>query len=142
MGPMDRVQQLEQQRDDLRKQIASIKDMRRGTLRERFRRCGKPNCRCAKPGDPGHGPVWSLTWAVEGKTHTKVIPDGPAVKQTQKQIAEFRRFRDLTRQLLRVSEQLCDARLREAQAEAGATAKKGASKRRSKPKLPPRSKRS
>lgn len=142
MGSMNRVQQLEQQRDDLKRQIASIKDMRRGTLRERFRRCGKPNCRCAKPGDQGHGPVWSLTWAVEGKTHTKVIPDGAAVEQTLKQIAEFRRFRDLTQQLLRVSEQLCDARLMEGQAEAEATAKKGGSKRRSKPRSSSRSKRS
>ena len=142
MSAMDRVQQLEQQRDELRRQLAAIDDMRPGTLRERFRRCGKPNCRCAQPDAEAHGPVWSLTWAVAGRTHTKVIPAGAAVERTQAQIAEFRRFRNLTQQLLRLSEQLCDARLGEGQAEAQATAKKGGSKRASTRRSVPSSKRS
>ncbi|MEW6233725.1 MAG: DUF6788 family protein, partial [Chloroflexota bacterium] len=75
------------------------------------RRCGKPSCHCAQEGDPGHGPLYSLTHAVGGKTATHIIPKGPAVERTLAQMAEYRRFRDLVRQLVAVSEQICQAQL-------------------------------
>ncbi|MCK5805735.1 MAG: hypothetical protein KAI66_23085 [Lentisphaeria bacterium] len=142
MATVNRVEQLEQQREEVRKQIADVGDLRPGSLVGRYRRCGKPNCHCAMPGAKGHGPSWSLTRAVGGKTITKVIPEGPLVDRTREQIAEYRRYKELVRHFVELSEQLCDARLREAQAEAKATAKKGGSKRHSKPKSSPRSKRS
>ena len=55
------------------------------SLVDRFRKCGKPNCRCAKPGQAGHGPSWSLTHGDKGKTVTFVIPTD-RVPQTLKQI--------------------------------------------------------
>ena len=51
-----------------------------------------------------------LTWAVEGKTRTRIIP-AEAVEETQAQIAEYRRARTLTRELFEVSTQMCDAHL-------------------------------
>jgi len=47
---------------------------------------------------------------VDGKTVTKIIPRA-AVEQTQRQIAEFKRFRDLTRDFVEVSEKVCEAQL-------------------------------
>jgi hypothetical protein len=105
------VQQLEQRAAELKARLATVRDMRPGSLVERYRRCGKPGCRCAQPGDPGHGPSWSLTHAVSGKTETKIIPPG-AVEETQEQIATYRRFRNQVRALVETSEKLCDARLR------------------------------
>jgi hypothetical protein len=60
--------------------------MRPGSLVERYRRCGKPSCRCAKPGEPGHGPSLSLTHLISGKTETKIISQD-AVEETREQIA-------------------------------------------------------
>jgi hypothetical protein len=80
---------------------------------------------------------------VDGKTVTKIIPAGTAVERTRRQIAEYRRFRALMRELLEVSERLCDAQL--AQGEAAPekeVAKKGGSKKSSPRKSAPRSKRS
>jgi hypothetical protein len=51
---------------------------------------------------------------VRGKTVTRIIPKGAAVEQTLTQIAEYHRFRDLVRQLVGVSEQICEAELRQA----------------------------
>ncbi len=48
------------------------------------------------------------TREVGGKTVTRVIPPG-AVEQTRRQLAEHKRFRGLTRELVETSEQLCDA---------------------------------
>ena len=125
--PISEIEQLSQRRDELLEQITQIKDMRSGTLIPRFRKCGKPYCHCAKEGSPGHGPSWSLTRDINGKTMTKIIPKGVAVERTKEQLAEYKRYRGLSHELLEVSEKLCDAKLKSLQADADATAKKGAS---------------
>lgn len=100
-------------RDQLKAQLAAIGDMRPGSLVPRFRKCGKPSCHCAKKGAPGHGPSYSLTHAVAGKTVTHVIPAGPAVERTREQLDEYHRFREIVQQLVVVSEQICDQQLRQ-----------------------------
>jgi len=111
------------QRDQLKSQLAAIGDMRPGSLVPRFRKCGKSSCHCAKKGDPGHGPSFSLTRPVKGKTVTRVIPSGPAVERTRLQLLEFQRFRQLVRQLIEVSEQICDRQTRSAKAPDGGVKK-------------------
>lgn len=105
------LEQLQAQRATLKTALAHIGDMRPGSLVGRFRSCGKPTCHCAKSGSPGHGPSYSLTREVAGKTITKIIPSGPAVEQTRQQIAEYQRFRELARELVAVSEEVCNAQL-------------------------------
>ena len=121
----NRVEQLRKQRDAVKAALAEVGDLRPGSLVERYRRCGKANCHCAKPGAVGHGPSWSLTREVSGKTVTRVIPAG-AVEQTRRQLAEHRHFRRLARDLVEVNEQICEAQLATPQAASEAeAAKKG-----------------
>lgn len=127
-GARERVAALHARREALKADLSQVHDLRRGSLVERYRKCGKTNCSCAADEEQAHGPSWSLTWEVAGKTRTKVIP-APAVERTRAQLREYQRFRRLTRELVEVSEQLCDARLGEDEAEAQATAKKGGLKR-------------
>lgn len=108
---------LQLQRDQLKSQLSQIGEMRPGSLVPRFRKCGKPSCRCAKKGSKGHGPSYSLTRPVAGKTVTRIIPAGPAVEQTRRQLEEYHRFRQLVQQLLNVSEQICDWQLRHTEPE-------------------------
>ena len=118
----DSVSRLERRWEDLHAQLASISEMRPGSLVERYRRCGKPSCHCAQPGGQAHGPCWSLTWAESGKTFTRVLPAGAAVEQVRLQLAEHKKFRLLVRELTDVGRRLCDARLgsdRQAEAEKG-----------------------
>jgi len=100
------------QRDQLKERISQVGEMRPGSLVARFRKCGKPTCHCAKKGAKGHGPSYSLTHPVGGKTHTRIIPAGPAVEIAQRQVEEYRRFRELVQHLVAVSEQICDLQLR------------------------------
>jgi hypothetical protein len=132
--------QLRSRRDDLRRALAQVGDLRPGSLVERYRRCGKPTCHCAQPGDRGHGPSWSLTREVAGKTVTTVIPEA-AVAPTRAHVAEYHRFRGLVRDFLDASEQWCDADVRATTAPADAGAEKGGSRRRSLPKSRARSRR-
>ena len=112
MRPVDPLPELEQKRERLRSDLASIGDLRPGSLVvQRRRKCGKPTCHCARKDSPGHGPSWALTRAVRGRTVTRGIPAGSAVQQTREQIEECRRFRALVQQFIEVSEKLCDARM-------------------------------
>lgn len=138
--PSDR-KELEKQRNQIRSELACIGDLRPGSLVGRYRKCGKPNCHCAAEETGGHGPSWSLTRQVGGKTVTKIIP-AAAVPQTREQIAECQRFRKLASELIEVSERLCEAQLGAPEAASQEAAKKGGSKRPSTRKSPPRSKRS
>ena len=130
------VNVLLKQRAALCRALASIGDFRPGTLRPRYRKCGKPNCRCAREGDPGHGPKWVLTRPAGGKTRSWSIPD-EAVAETQAQIAVCRRFRQLARDLIEVSERLCQQRLVEGQKPA-LPEKRGYSRPRSRRGLRPK----
>ena len=118
------LEALREKRDQLAAGLAQIDDLRPGFLTTRFRRCGKPNCHCARKDSPGHGPSYSLTHRVAGKTVTQVIPQGAWLERTKAQLAEYRRFRHLIRELVAVSEQICSAQLREAQEAPEAKTKK------------------
>ena len=118
--------ELEAQRERLKLQLSGLGELRPGSLVERFRKCGKPNCHCARPGEPGHGPSWSLTHDVKGKTATKIIPKA-FVPQTREHIAEYQRLRHITSELVTVNEQICEARIESGETEDGL--KKNAARR-------------
>ena len=120
---------LQQQREQLAEQLATIGDLRPGSLVERYRRCGKSSCHCAKKGSRGHGPQFSLTHSVNGKTITQVIPRGPAVERTRQQIAEHRRFRKLVSEFIALSQQICDAQLQQERSRAADEVKKNSARR-------------
>ena len=105
------LSELEAEREGLKRQLSDLGDLRPGSLVERYRKCGKPNCHCAQPSAKGHGPSFSLTHSVERKTLTKIIPSA-FVEETRAQLAEHQRFRQLARDLVAVNEQICDARMR------------------------------
>ena len=57
---------LEQQREVIAQRIAQLGDLRPGSITSTTGRCGKPDCRCHQPGEPGHGPNFRLTSKVNG----------------------------------------------------------------------------
>ena len=58
--------------------------MRRGSLSERTIKCSKPGCACAKDPKARHGPYFSLTRGVEGKTRSRFLtPEQAALARQQ-----------------------------------------------------------
>src|ERR1700720_332491 len=55
------LSELEAERDRLYAQLGAVGDFRRGSVSENYRKCGKPNCACAAPDHPGHGPRFLWT---------------------------------------------------------------------------------
>jgi hypothetical protein len=90
--------------------LSTVGDFRRGALRAVFRRCGKPGCHCARPGDRGHGPQYNLTRWRGGKTVTTHPRPGPELDKAQREAAGWERFRSLTGQIEQVNEAICDTR--------------------------------
>src|SRR5438552_15848318 len=97
-------------RGDLLRQVSQLGDFQPGSVTRVHRRCGKPNCHCAKPTDAGHGPQVQLTHKMSGKTVTQTLSSLAAVRKVEKEIAAFRRFQSLTHDLVEVNQKICRLR--------------------------------
>ncbi len=138
----DELAELDRRRAELYRELAWVGDFRRGSLNQVRRKCGKPNCACAAPGHPGHGPQWNLTRTVEGRTRAVHLRPGPELDKARREVAEYERFRGLVGQVTEVNEAICQARPA-VPGEAGGGAlpgpggEKGGSGRRSRRRRPP-----
>ena len=117
--------------------LADAKPMRRGSLSERTIKCSKPGCACAQDPKARHGPYYSLTQAVGGKTRSRFLTAEQADVARQ-QIEAGRAFRSRVDAFWEASEQWADMELAEL-ANSSEEVKKNSS-RTSKPKSPRKSK--
>ena len=106
----DTLADLQRQRSELVARFAQLRDLRPGSVTGIVRRCGKPTCHCAQPDDPGHGPTLRLTYKAEGKTISEALPTPATVRKAEQEIAEFRKFQDLSRSFVDVNEKICHLR--------------------------------
>src|ERR1051326_846801 len=106
----DPLPELEKQRADLLAQISQLADFRPGSITSTQGRCGNSNCHCHKPGEAGHGPNLRLTYKVDGKTITESVATPAAQRKAQREVAEFARYRELSRDFIDVNTQICQAR--------------------------------
>jgi len=133
---------LEAQRGRLYAQLAASGDFRRGSISENYRRCGKPNCACAQPDHPGHGPRYLWTRTVPGRGTRGRQLTGAELEKVRRELAGYQRFAALSEQIVEVNEAICEARPPDVDAavapSAGTEAEKGGSTSRSKRSSPPR----
>lgn len=108
-------------------ELADARPMRRGSLSERTIKCGKPGCACAQDPKARHGPYYSLTHAVGGKTHSRFLTEKQA-DLVRQQIDSGRKFRGRVDALWEASEQWADSQLTDVSA-SPEEAKKGGSRR-------------
>ena len=101
---------LEQQRSSILSQILELGDFRSGSITAINGRCGKPNCHCHQPKQPGHGPNFRLTRKINGKTISESFSTAAELSKAQREVEAFHRFRQLSEQLLDVNERICRAR--------------------------------
>jgi hypothetical protein len=106
----DSLASLEQQRSAVLSQIMELGDFRSGSITAINGRCGKPNCRCHLPNQPGHGPNFRLTRKLDGKTVSETFSTPAELRKAQQEVEAYHRFRQLSQQLLEVNEKICQAR--------------------------------
>ena len=91
---------LEQQRARLYDELAATGDFRRGSISENYRRCGKPNCACAQPGHPGHGPRYLWTRTVAGRGTKGRQLSAAEVDKVRAELANYQRFAEVSEQIV------------------------------------------
>ena len=102
--------ELAQRREVIAQQIAQLGDLRPGCVTATSGRCGKPGCHCHQPGEPAHGPHFRLTYKVDGKTISESLPTPGAIRKAEREVAEFRKFQELSREFVETSAALCRLR--------------------------------
>ena len=65
------IKHLESKKEALHEKLKNLESFRRGTISVNYRKCGKKNCACAKPGHPGHDPQYLWSTAIKGKSYAK-----------------------------------------------------------------------
>ena len=104
------LESLQQKRLEVLKALESLGDMRRGSVVETYLPCGKASCCCKGEGHPGHGPYFTYSRKVAGKTQTKHYRRGPELVKVLREVEAFHRFRELSAQLIEVNESICELR--------------------------------
>ena len=130
---------LEAERGRLYAQLAALGDFRRGSVSENWRKCGKPNCACAQPDHPGHGPrfLWTRS-AGRRKTVGRQLAAAEAEK-VRREVARHAEFAAAVEQVIEVNEKICEARpAAGTDAPSAPEGEKGGSSARSRRRDPPR----
>src|SRR3990170_9109748 len=109
-------------------QIAEPTPMRRGSLSERYVKCSKPGCPCAEQPRARHGPYYSLTRAVAGRTQSRFLSAEQAAL-VRRQVATGRQFRQQVDAYWEACERWADAQLDAPEAASREAAQKGGSTR-------------
>jgi hypothetical protein len=114
--------------------------IRRGSLYERRMKCGQAACACQHDPKATHGPYYTLTQKVEGKTRSRYIFPEQAVV-VRRQINSGRQFRERVEAYWEACEGWAEEQLA-AVAASAEEAEKGGSRATLKGKSPRKSKRS
>jgi len=131
--PPDAVQQLAVD-------LAQARPMRRGSLSERYMKCGQSSCRCQRNPEDRHGPYFSLTRGAGGTTRSRYLSEDQAAL-ARLQIETGQKFRRQVDAFWEACERWADAELEASEAASKMEAEKGGSKRRSRRRSSARSKR-
>jgi hypothetical protein len=132
----DSIEPLESKRAALLKDLAHTGDMRRGSITETYRPCGKADCACTARDHPGHGPFYAFTRKVSGKTQSVQLRPGARLTKLEREVESYRQFRQTCQELVDVNETLCELRPVEDEGESAARrTRKKKSPRRSRRRL-------
>ena len=101
---------LEAKRKSLYQKMEELGDFRRGIISVNFRKCGKKNCACAKPGHGGHGPQYLWNTTIKGKSYAKSVRLGAELQKYMQETARYREFLRLCEELVQLNERISDLR--------------------------------
>ena len=118
--------------------LGEARQMRRGSVSVRFMKCGKEGCPCAEDPDTRHGPYFTLTRSVKGKTQSRYLSPEQA-EAAKRQIDAGQEFRETVEKYWDACEEWSDELLSPEGDSTGSAQKKG-SKKRSGRKSRPKSK--
>lgn len=111
MSSSDPTPTLHQRRKALVKQLGRLEPfVLRGSLIERFKRCGKPGCKCAQ--GPGHGPKYYLSVSLPGARPEMDYVPVEYSQQVSEYLHNFQQVRQLLEQICNINRELLRRRVK------------------------------
>jgi hypothetical protein len=110
-------QSLEGRIEKIKKEIASLGDLRPGALSQQYNACGDPRCRCKTDPSLRHGPFYQLSYTWHGKSTTRHVRKSDVI-QVKQQIRNYRRLQKLVDRWVTLAMELSRLNI-QAQHEAG-----------------------
>src|SRR6202166_3844992 len=95
---------LRKRRAQLLRQMPALDTLLRGSLIERYKRCGKPGCKCAD--GPGHGPKYYLSVSYPGQGPKMDYVPREAYGQTAEFLANYQCARELLEMICEINREL------------------------------------
>lgn len=97
--------ELKKKRDICIKELKTTKfNVLRGSLIERYKRCGKPGCKCAK--DRGHGPKFYLSVSIPGQHPEMVYVPLKTKEKVEALLSNFHKIRQLLEEIGTINREL------------------------------------
>lgn|GEM_PF-313920 len=95
---------LKRQRARIVGRVPVLEQMLRGSLVERYKKCGKPGCHCVN--GRGHGPAYYLSVTLApGKTRSYYVP-ARLREQVARYLRNYQEFRELGEEITRINREL------------------------------------
>jgi hypothetical protein len=111
MSLPDSAAALRKRRQALVKQLGRLEPfILRGSLIERFKRCGKAGCKCAQ--GPGHGPKYYLSISQPGTRPQMDYVPTEHIQQVSEYLHNFQQVRQLLEQICNLNRELLRRRVK------------------------------
>lgn len=95
---------LRRQRESLLSQLPPLHAVLRGSLIERYSRCGKPGCHCAE--GKGHGPKYYLSVSFPGERPQMDYVPQEFEPQAREYVENLRQAREILEQICEINREL------------------------------------
>ena len=96
--------QLRRRRGQLLRKLPPLDSVLRGSLIERYKRCGNPSCKCAQ--GPGHGPKYYLSVSYPGRSpQMDYIPQADYAR-VSKLMANHAQAREILEEISEINHEL------------------------------------
>lgn len=97
------LEKIEKKIDEIKKELQTLGEMRPGSLSRQYNVCGVAGCRCKDPRNPKkHGPYYQLSYVHQGKSTSRFVRK-QEVKTVKAQLANYKRFRKLMEDWIRLA---------------------------------------
>jgi len=95
---------LKRRRRQLLRKLPPLDTVLRGSLIERYKRCGNPRCKCAT--GPGHGPKYYLSVSYRGSSPRMDYVAQANYEQVSESLANYTQIRQILEQISEINHEL------------------------------------
>jgi hypothetical protein len=95
---------LRKRRNLLLHKLPPLDSILRGSLIERYKRCGKPGCKCAD--GPGHGPKYYLSASFPGRSPQMDYVPQSEVTEVGERVANYHQIREILEEISEINREL------------------------------------